>query len=269
MMELQRSVRFCISLAEPQPAAQPARHNAYAAWPSMIGLGVFYQLDVRCCGEPDPITGYLINIATIDEAVRREAIPIIERPLRGRTHREPAFLLREIVGRLEPVLDAPLRLVTWHLTPHYRLTLEVAAMDRVLISQQFDFAASHRLHCPELDEEANRRAFGKCNSAHGHGHNYRLQVTIAVPLPPAEGPLPLTLQSLERIVDEQVIERFDHRHLNLDTEEFARLNPSVEHITKVCHDLLAGPLAEAGGELTSLTVWETEKTCCTYPAAGV
>jgi 6-pyruvoyltetrahydropterin/6-carboxytetrahydropterin synthase len=63
-----------------------------------------------------------------------------------------------------------------------------------------------------------------------------------------------------------VVERFDHTHLNLDTAEFAEVNPSVERIARVCHDLLARRLAEAGAELDHVTVWETEKTRCTYPA---
>ena len=139
-------------------------------------------------------------------------------------------------------------------------------MDRFSISQQFEFAAAHRLHCADLSEAENRRVFGKCNNPHGHGHNYRLEVAVSVPMP-AEGQWAgFGLPDLERIVGERVVERFDHTHLNLDTPEFARLNPSVENIARVCHDLLADPIAAAGAALDHVTVWETEKTSCTYPA---
>jgi 6-pyruvoyltetrahydropterin/6-carboxytetrahydropterin synthase len=71
---------------------------------------------------------------------------------------------------------------------------------------------------------------------------------------------------LESIVVEQIIDRFDHRHLNEDCPEFADRNPSVENITITCHDLLSMPISAAQGRLISVTVWETGKTSCTYPA---
>ncbi len=139
-------------------------------------------------------------------------------------------------------------------------------MDRVQISQQFEFAAAHRLHCAELSDEENRRVFGKCNNPSGHGHNYRLEAAVSVPV---NGSAPgFGFADLARLVDEQVLQRFDHKHLNLDTDEFAGLNPSVEHIARICHEVLAGPVADAGGRLEYVTVWETEKTACTFPARG-
>ena len=59
-----------------------------------------------------------------------------------------------------------------------------------------------------------------------------------------------------------VLDRFDHKNLNLDTEEFAEVNPTVEAITQACFDLLVGPVEEAGGALVATTVWETDKTSC-------
>ena len=138
-------------------------------------------------------------------------------------------------------------------------------MDRFQISQQFDFAAAHRLHSPALDEQRNRETFGKCNNPNGHGHNYRLQVDASASLSDTPERPKLDLAVLERIVNEQVIQRFDHTHLNLDTPEFATLNPSVEHIAKVCHDLLIQPIDHAGGRLELVTIWETDRTSCSYP----
>jgi 6-pyruvoyltetrahydropterin/6-carboxytetrahydropterin synthase len=257
----------------------------------MAALGAYYELVVCCRGEPDPVTGYLMNISEIDRAVRTRAVPLIERAVQATPGRAPGHVLRELIAVLQPDLARPIQSVAWRLTPFYTVTMETAQMQRFLMTQQFDFAAAHRLHCRQLSEEENRKIFGKCNNAHGHGHNYRLEVTVSAPLPPAiEAPeiehpegeppegahpdaahpatahRPLALPELERIVDEQVIQRFDHTHLNLDTAEFARLNPSVEHIARVCHDLLAEPIAATGAVLEKVTVWETEKTGCTYPA---
>ncbi len=133
-------------------------------------------------------------------------------------------------------------------------------MDHVQISRQCEFAAAHRLHSPDLSAEENLSTFGKCNNPSGHGHNYRLEAVVSVPLDASA----FGFEQLRDLVQEHVIQRFDHKHLNLDTEEFARLNPSVEHIAKVCHDVLVGPVAKAGGRLKQVTVWETEKTSCTY-----
>jgi len=252
----------------------------------MAALGAYYELVVCCRGEPDPITGYLMNISAIDEAVRNRAIPLIKRAVQAAPRRAPGHVLRELTAALQPALTQPIQSVAWRLTPFYTVTMETAQMQRFLMTQQFDFAAAHRLHCRQLSEEENRRIFGKCNNAHGHGHNYRLEVTVSAPLPPESEPpeaahpeaarpeaahpegghRPLQLPELERIVDEQVIQRFDHTHLNLDTAEFAQLNPSVEHIARVCHDLLVEPIAATGAVLEKVTVWETEKTSCTYPA---
>lgn len=269
MIELSRTVRFCISLSDGElSSAGTVGHNTFAGSPSTAGLAAYYELVVCCEGEVDPITGYLINISEIDQAVRTRAVPLIEQSARGRPDRPPIHVLGEVTAALEPILSQPVKSVTWRLTPFYCLTMERAQMERFLIRQQFDFAAAHRLHCPQVSDEENRRIFGKCTNPHGHGHNYRLEVSVSQPLPPEGRPPQLSLPDLERIVDEQVIQRFDHTHLNLDTAEFARLNPSVEHIARVCHDLLTSPIAAAGAALEHVTVWETEKTRCTYPATS-
>ena len=136
--------------------------------------------------------------------------------------------------------------------------------DHAIVTEHFEFSASHRLHCPELSDEENRRLFGKCNHPNGHGHNYRLAVAVRVGTGPRVRPV--QAGAIESAVRTAVIDRFDHRHLNLDCPEFAQLNPTVEHIAMTCHALLAPAIAGAGAELVRVTVWETEKTSATYPA---
>jgi 6-pyruvoyltetrahydropterin/6-carboxytetrahydropterin synthase len=118
---------------------------------------------------------------------------------------------------------------------------------------------------PTLSPEENLRLFGKCTLPSGHGHNYVVEPAIETRL---DSSRPFMLADLERITDEYVIERFDHKHLNLDTEEFGdhALNPSVENIARVCYELLRDPIASSDATLRSVTVWETEKTSATYPA---
>ena len=264
MFELTRTVRFCINLAPTRPSRDD-RNNTFAAFPSMDGIGVYYEIEVSCRGGLDPTTGYVMNISAIDEAVRNRAIPLIRRVVLETPDQQPCVVLAESLRAIQESLAGSVSKIRWRLSPYYSLSMSADTMDRFQISQQFDFAAAHRLHSPTLDERGNRETFGKCNNPNGHGHNYRLQVDASASLSDTpEGPK-LDLAVLERIVNEQVIQRFDHTHLNLDRPEFATLNPSVEHIAKVCHDLLLLPIDEAGGRLELITIWETDRTSCSYP----
>lgn len=272
MYELARTVRFNLDLtpgngSEAVAAKDKPRHNTYAGWPSMRGLGAYYELEVRCVGEADPTTGYVMNIASIDRAVRELAIPHLQAIIHTRQTTDPGRILADLMRQLQPALDTSVVSLRWRLNPYYCLTLRADAMDRIVISQHFDFAAAHRLHTQELSDEANREVFGHCNNANGHGHNYRLRVDASTDLDEMPDRR-LSLATLERIVDETVVRRFDHTHLNLDTEEFASLVPSVEHIARTCHELLREPIAAGGGRLEQVTVWETERTSCTYPAGA-
>ena len=93
------------------------------------------------------------------------------------------------------------------------------------LTKSFSFSAAHRLHSPHLSDEQNREIFGKCNNLHGHGHNYELEVTVTGSIDPQTG-MVFDLVELMQVVQEEVIERFDHKHLNRDTEEFRNLNPT-------------------------------------------
>lgn len=276
MPVLTRSVRFCVNPPAKDAAPLPGSpDNTFAGFPSMRGLGRFYELVVRCRGEVDATTGYFLNIKVIDRAVREWAVPVIERACHERPETDPAEVLRELLPGLSRGLGGVVESVRWNLSPYY--SVEVSPMPAapsvpvVLIRQQFDFAAAHRLHAPALSDAENRSVFGKCNNPSGHGHNYRVEPCVAVRL---DRPEPrFSLADVERLTARTLIDRFDHTHLNEDTREFAvgspgGLNPSVENIAKVFFDLLAPAVASASAgsaELRSITVWETDKTSCTYP----
>ncbi len=299
MLSLRRTVRFSLAPLPPPSASvgtpfhplREPRHNPYSGWPAAqgpTGVGAFTEIEVEVRGRPDPRTGYLVNITVLDGVVREEVVPWLTRrfaeQFQGGAPIEPCQTTREIALRVEEgfrrlvsaslaasVAECSLASVTWRIAPTLHHRYELAMPHRIEVRQQFEFSAAHRLHCPGMDEAGNRAIFGKCNNPNGHGHNYRLEVGAAVPLgipgETANGtPPPLSVGTLDQIVDETVLRRLDHKHLNLDVPEFADLNPSVEHIAKVCYDLLAPALAAHGAAITSVTVWETEKTSCTYPA---
>ena len=188
----------------------------------------------------------------------------------------PASLAGDLLAVPRERLPGLVRGAVWRLTPaqSIEITTEDAMPEtdttRVLLREMCDFAASHRLHVPGLSDEENRRIFGKCNHPSGHGHNYRLEACVALAVDPG-GADAFGVDALERLTGELILDRFDHKHLNLDTEEFrdgSGLNPTVENIARVCYERLAPAVRECGGgaELLHVTVWETDRTSSTYPA---
>src|SRR5262249_49736752 len=110
MLDLTRSVRFCINdgAAAGGPANWGSPDNTFAAYPSMPGLGRFYELRVRCRGRVSPATGYFVNIKEIDQAVRTTAIPVIERACRERPGVDPVVVLDEFLPPLNAALGGKL-----------------------------------------------------------------------------------------------------------------------------------------------------------------
>jgi len=271
MLRLSRTVRFCINPDSGAAGATAGPRNGFAGSPRMQGLGRYYEIDVEAEGEADAVTGYLIDIQSIDRAVRELAVPIIAETCARRPTMDPGAVLPEITTAIAKALGGKASRVRWRLTPYYAVEMSVTDTKRIQIRQRFDFAAAHRLHTPELSDEENRRVYGKCNNPAGHGHNYEWEPVVSVRL--EDGAPPFSLADLERVTVASVIDRFDHTHLNKDTPEFAPgsgRTPSVENIAQVCFDLLAPAIAEASdgaAELRGVTVWETDRTSCTYGEA--
>jgi len=104
------------------------------------------------------------------------------------------------------------------------------------LTRRYLFSASHRLHCDELSEEANRAVYGKCNNPHGHGHNYALEVTVSGQVNAKTG-MVCNLAELDEAVHREVLGRFDHTNLNL-LEEFSREVPTTENLSAAIFDIL-------------------------------
>ncbi len=246
----------------------------------MEGLGRHYELDVACIGDIDSTTSYLIDIKTIDKAVRDKALPIIQGACLSQTTNAQE-VLTEVAAALKSSLDIKFEGVRWRLSPYYSLEMTASPESKpeakppvfsattALLRQRFDFAAAHRLHLPSLSQEQNRALFGKCNNPLGHGHNYQFEPSVEVSA--AKGTPSFTLQDLERVSQSTIIERFDHKHLNQDTAEFdlakGGLNPTVENIARVFYELLSKAIAATGkgATLRTITVWETDRTSRNVP----
>ena len=105
------------------------------------------------------------------------------------------------------------------------------------VTRQYSFAASHRLHSPELSAEENRRVYGKCNNPFGHGHNYVVDVSARGPLEQETG-WAVDVRRLDSLVARHVLEPFDHRNLNEDAAVFGSTPPTTENLgVEICRRL--------------------------------
>lgn len=114
---------------------------------------------------------------------------------------------------------------------------------KVSVTRRAHFNAAHRLHNPAWTDEKNRAVFGLCNNPNFHGHNYELEVRVTGEIDPETG-MVLDLAWLAQLIRNEVESRFDHKNLNLDTEEFRDLIPSSENICLVVWRILRAHLPE-------------------------
>lgn len=121
------------------------------------------------------------------------------------------------------------------------------------LTRRYSFAASHRLHSPQLSEEENRRIYGKCNNPYGHGHNYHLEVTVAGAVSATTGML-VQVPELDAFVDGEVLEAFGHKNLNAEVPEFAGQVPTTEN---VCREIYRRLEKFPGARLQRVRVEET------------
>lgn len=103
---------------------------------------------------------------------------------------------------------------------------------KVAVYRTAHFNAAHRLHNPQWSNEQNKQVFGLCNNPNYHGHNYELEVKVTGEVDPETGYL-IDLKILNDLIHTHVLLPFDHQNLNLDTAEFAQLNPTAENIAGV------------------------------------
>lgn len=123
------------------------------------------------------------------------------------------------------------------------------------------FNAAHRLNNPDWSDEKNENIFGKCNNKNFHGHNYELIVQIRGSIDSETGYL-IDLKILSDLIKEHILNRFDHKNLNLDTDEFKNLNPTAENIAVVIWNILRKQLEEKY-DLT-IRLYETERNFVEY-----
>lgn len=133
---------------------------------------------------------------------------------------------------------------------------------KVAVFRKEHFNAAHRLHHPAWTDEKNEAVFGKCNNPNFHGHNYELIVQVTGEVDPETG-FVMDMKLLGSLTKEFVLDRLDHRNLNLDVEEFRELNPTAENIAIVIYNILRNKIDS--GLALKIRLYETERNFVEYP----
>lgn len=134
---------------------------------------------------------------------------------------------------------------------------------KVAVFRKESFNAAHRLFNPAWDDEKNTEVFGKCTLPNYHGHNYDLIVKV-VGKPDKKTGYVMDMKILSDLVKQEIVERFDHKNLNMDTQEFKELNPTAENIAIVIYDLLRPHIDEKLD--MQVRLYETPRNFVEYPA---
>ncbi len=131
----------------------------------------------------------------------------------------------------------------------------------VYVTRKAHFAAAHRLFNPSWSMEENYRVFGKCNNPNGHGHNYNIEVTVAGTPPPESG-MVIDLKVLAEILDRELIELVDHKHLNIDVPFLQGIIPTAENMAVAFWKVLAPKIPS--GKLYAIKLYESENNLVEY-----
>uniref|UniRef100_Q3ATM9 6-carboxy-5,6,7,8-tetrahydropterin synthase n=1 Tax=Chlorobium chlorochromatii (strain CaD3) TaxID=340177 RepID=Q3ATM9_CHLCH len=136
---------------------------------------------------------------------------------------------------------------------------------KIYVSRSIEFNAAHRLCNPTLTEEENCAIYGKCNNPHGHGHNYLLTITLSGTINRQTGFL-FDLKALKAILEEEIVERFDHKHLNYDVPELSNCIPTTEILAVLIWDILAQRFTTINPAITlhEVHLYETGKNAVRY-----
>ena len=134
----------------------------------------------------------------------------------------------------------------------------------IYITRRLEFCASHRLFNPAFSDEKNADTFGLCNNLNGHGHNYVLEVTIKGEVDPETG-MVLDLKSLKKLINEEIVDKVDHKNLNVDVEFLKNVIPTAENLAIHFWDIIEPKIEN--GTLHESKLFESERNFVIYRGA--
>jgi 6-pyruvoyltetrahydropterin/6-carboxytetrahydropterin synthase len=239
----------------------------FGEWASPYNHGHNYVLSVTVSGRVDERHGMVVNIKDIDDVLKDRVVSrydqkslndeVEEFSDRSTSTEFVALAIRDI---LKPVLPSEVRLENVRVYETPLLFVDAGEGDIVHLTRVYEFAASHRLDVPSLSLDENLELFGKCNNAAGHGHNYVLEVAVSGVPDGATGMI-ADLGAIDKVVEDEVVGRYDHKHLNEDIPEFKGLNPTTEVVTRMIWKRLEGKLP---AKLHKVLVRETARNIFEY-----
>lgn len=243
-------------LPELSEAENMARFGLCAKAP---GHGHNYVLFVSMVGELDGY-GMVLNLSDVKQVIKREITSQLDFSYLNEAW--PEFqatlpttenLAKTIWHRLVPHLPV----VKIQLFEHPELWAEYTGNGmEAYLTISTHFSAAHRLALPHLSYEENCEMYGKCARPNGHGHNYHLEVTIKGEMDPRTGMI-ADLGEFQKVVDDYVVEPFDHTFLNKDIPYFAEVVPTAENIAVHIRDLLRDPIKAIGATLHKVKLIES------------
>jgi 6-pyruvoyltetrahydropterin/6-carboxytetrahydropterin synthase len=243
-------------------ASEEENRRTFGPLASPYNHGHNYVLYCSIQGNVDHTNGMVINIKDLDDILEDRIVSLFDQ--KSINDEVPEF------GNQSPCLENLLNFMDLKLreiAPGVKVThLKLEEMpglyaeldkleNKMTITRSYEFAAAHRLHVPELSEAQNLELYGKCNNPAGHGHNYILEVSLSGSPDPRTGFI-ADLGELDRIVEERVVGRYDHKHLNCDVPELEGKNPTSEIVALAIWDQLEGIVP---GVLEMVRLQETER----------
>jgi 6-pyruvoyltetrahydropterin/6-carboxytetrahydropterin synthase len=228
------------------------------------GQGHNYIMYISLVGEIDQY-GMVENLSTVKRVIHQEVTSQLDYaylnevwPEFKETLPTTEQVARVIWQRLLPHLP----LVNIQLFKHPELWANYYGKDmEATLTVKTHFSAAHRLALPELTLEQNSEIYGKCARVHGHGHNYHLEVSVAGQIDPKTGMI-VDLGALQTVINDLVVEPFDHTFLNKDIPYFAEVVPTAENIALHIAQLLQQPIKELGAELDKVKLIESPNNSC-------
>lgn len=228
-----------------------------------------YTLDVTISGHPEADTAMVVNIKSLDDRLQHVVVA--------------RFDQKSINDEIPEMEDTPptvenlllhfrhaLAKEGWMELDGKRLHLDALRLEelpdlwgewneesmKLTLTRSYEFAASHRLHAPSLSDAENATLFSKCNNPAGHGHNYVVEVTVGGHPDPVTGML-VDLAALDRVVQETVLDRYDHKNLDVDLPEFQGKVSTTEALTQ---EIFSRLVAAVPAKLTAVKVYETARS---------
>ncbi|MFQ3586626.1 MAG: 6-carboxytetrahydropterin synthase [Fimbriimonadaceae bacterium] len=240
----------------------------FGRWASPYNHGHNYALEVTIAGTVDPVNGMVVNIKRVDDVLKERILAEFDQKSINdevEHFRNRAPSIENLLTYFASALPEPIRALPGSPSVEGIRLFETATLygewnadprkPMLTLTRTYEFAASHRLHSEALSAEENVALYGKCNNRAGHGHNYVLEVTVAGDVDPTTGMM-VDLGRLDAVVNDRVVERYDHRNLDVDLPEFAGRVTTSEVVVQEIWRALDGHLP---ARLERVRLYETAR----------